>query len=84
MGSAPWGRCASGSEARGYGPRSTRSGLAPPGEMAVPDRADEVKCFGRHKGGVLRDGVILSVEPLPMPHSTRNKIPASANEASST
>jgi len=52
--------------------------------MAVPDRADEVKCFGRHKGGVLRDGVILSVEPLPMPHSTRNKIPASANEASST
>jgi hypothetical protein len=36
--------------------------------MAYSDRAPvdvEVKIFGQHKGGSLRDGALLSIEPRP-------------------
>lgn len=32
-----------------------------------PELSAEVKFFGRHKGGAIRDGVLLSVEELPLP-----------------
>jgi len=32
-----------------------------------PELSAEVKFFGRHKSGAIRDGVLLSVEELPLP-----------------
>jgi hypothetical protein len=62
---APQDRSGSASLVKGFGTYSTNAAPGPARKSVIPVRLGlvaEIKFFGRHKGGWIRDGVILSVQ----------------------
>jgi hypothetical protein len=69
MGSTLRGRCGFGFAGKGLWATLDALRAGPVGRAGVipiePVLVAEVKYFGRHKGGALRDGVLLPIEPRP-------------------